>query len=282
VKHPSLPLAALSALLATAYAHAQAHGPAASDIRESGQEIVSGQELRREAWLEARQQAMEQEAQERAESLDPDTRAQRISEVETWLRRLPGRYRIEGRVVGGVPIENETLGGTQMPSFDMRPVTGPIKGVADCSAIGEGVGVHCIINASWPKIEYERIPDYYSGMPFVAPSVNLTPSERVDTMRPAMVVLGLDADLPGIRLMLIAADSMAQSWTGRLEGASATTRHPESCGKAGCYTHFEITAEPGDVVSFVFHAGQAITVDLTMHRDPDAKTDKPLKPLKAR
>ena len=279
MKHPSLPLAALSALLATAYAHAQARGPAASDILENGHEIVSGRELRREAWLERKQQAMEQEAQERAESLDPDARAQRISEVKAWLRRLPGRYRIEGRVVGQVPIENETLGGTQMPNFDARPVTGPIKGVADCSAIGEGAGVHCIINASWPTIEYES---NNSGASYAPPSMDFTPSERVDTMHPAMVVLGLDTDLPGIRLMLIAADSMAQSWTGRLEGATATTKHPGSCGNPGCYTHFEITAEPGDVVSFVFHAGQLITVDLTMHRDPDANTDKPLKPLKAR
>ncbi len=79
--------------------HAQARGPALNERKESVETVV-------------------------------DPAAMRI-EMETWLRRLVGKFRYEG---------------SAHPSEDVVP----IWGFMDCTGIGTGPGVQCVHNVMWP------------------------------------------------------------------------------------------------------------------------------------
>ncbi len=50
--------------------------------------------------------------------------------MELWLRRLAGKFRIDGTY--------ENSGGTSK-----------VGGIAECVSIGTGAGVHCVISAKW-------------------------------------------------------------------------------------------------------------------------------------
>jgi hypothetical protein len=66
---------------------------------------------------------------------DPVQRAEMIAKLDTWLRRLVGKYRYEGFVQFGNGGDERLVSGTQ-----------------DCWGFGEGPGVLCLTNMTWPYI----------------------------------------------------------------------------------------------------------------------------------
>jgi hypothetical protein len=66
---------------------------------------------------------------------DPAQRAEMIAKLDTWLRRLVGKFRYEGFVQFGNGGDERLVTGTQ-----------------DCWNFGEGPGLLCLINMTWPFI----------------------------------------------------------------------------------------------------------------------------------
>ena len=93
-------------------------------------------------------------------------RAAELADLEAWLERLTGRFRIEGSFrrgpafgCGGMAL----CSGAPIGHFVAEP--GPnihtlvyaigreATGAGDCVGIGAGPGVHCVLNVPWPVFE---------------------------------------------------------------------------------------------------------------------------------
>jgi hypothetical protein len=114
---------------------------------------------------------------------------------------------------------------------------------------------------------------------------DFTAGEQLDTMRPAVLALGLDRDPPQLRGMLVTADTLSNEWAGKLEGDKARFVQTEACTTLRCYAEMEITtASQGDDITLVLRQKLTwkVTLTLTLHRDPDARLDKELEPMRER
>lgn len=132
-------------------------------------------------------------------AMDPAAaRAAKLAELDAWLRRLVGRYRITGSA--GVPYRYNS---TCRPGLtcDEPPLRPPasFRGLADCVSIGGGPGVSCIVNLVGPD-----------GAPI--------------RNTPKISLYGLDPDNLGIRYLQVNAGSIAEGEFGELEGNSITFR----------------------------------------------------------
>jgi hypothetical protein len=254
------PLLALltATLLAPVDAPAQARGPDGEEIREFGQEILSRRE--REA----------QEAVAEA-TMDEATRELRLQEMDAWLRRLPGRYRIKGEVI--------------FAPESPEPQSGSVEGIADCSSVGDGPGVNCIINAKWPFLPYDQ------------PPTNIRPSitEYLNTMRPSVLVFGMSLDPPRVVSLMVMGDSVVLDWSGRLKRDTVSQGADHRCTDR-CIGRFDVIAAAGsELVTFEMQLfnpdrveerlgledpqGVGGTITFRMERDPDARAEKPLRVL---
>jgi len=268
---------------------AQARGPSAQEIQQEGKQVQSMLEIRRQEW--ERDWGPETKAREQEEMRQDSTlSASRLAEADAFLRRLTGRFRIEGKIERKMQIGFGT-GDPLMPyglSGGLVPKSAKVAGVADCSTVGTGAGVNCVISASWPAFDRTEPP------PFCKPWTRnvicdlfdppFTAAEKLDTMRPAVLMLGLDTDPPQLRGMLVTADTLTNEWVGKLDGSSARMLQTQVCTTLRCYLELGITAGPdSEVVTFTLHQTLLwqITITLTMHRDPDAQLEKDLKPMKA-
>ena len=223
---------ALLLLLAAAHgsgdAHAQARGPSAAQVREQGQK-VTGKKGKEESVL------------------DDAARASKLAEMEAWLRRLVGRFRIEGRIEQPMLIAG--AGGRPVPVTQ----TGKITGIADCVGIGDGPGVHCVLNATWPMMSYTTLP--------LRGSVgNNVPSNGRDNLQPAMFLIGIDRNALRIQFLQVDNLSEAEGWEGDLADDIALLNYPWSRGCSRDMLLFcwfgggEIAAKPqSDIVTMTFH-----------------------------
>jgi hypothetical protein len=198
------------------------------------------------------------------EEFDDATRTIKLAELKTWIRRIPGRFRIEGRV------EKIGMGG---------PIGARVSGVADCASVGEGFGVHCIFNATWPIIDTPVISfEALMNGPIPRPP----PSEALRSYRPALMVLGLDPALAEVRAVLVTDDSIAHTWAGRLNANTLRASRLTGCREIQppdhrCIQPLEIIAEPqSDIITIVLRSA-GITIKLAMRRDPEARAKKPMK-----
>jgi hypothetical protein len=256
-----MPLALVLATLCIApVVHAQARGPSAQDVLENGQDILTRREQQELAAEEVREQAEKEEQALR----DPAVRAELFAELDAWFRRMPGRYRIEGRI--------------EKPEFRAgasTTVSGKVTGVADCSGIGEGVGVHCILNATWPIIETA-----VTG--FGGPGRKADPlpaSDMLRTFNPAVLAMGLNLDPPGIRAQMVNADSLSHVWVGKLVGDDAKANRVNRALQSRYINPLEVIAAPdSDVVTIILRSG-LLALTLTMLRDEGATAEVPIKPL---
>lgn len=254
-------LAALAAAFPTGYVPAQARGPSYAETRENGMQI-SGTS-RRERMQLAMEELSQLAEEDRIALRDPAERARRFAELEAILQRIPGRYRIEGRI--------------ERPTGLWEKTGGDIKGIADCAAVGGGIGLNCIINASWPVVD-EATGSAPPGPGEAIPSKPA--SEQLDVMRPAVLVVGLTVDPPGLRAMMVTADTMAFNWVGYLQDGGVNLTRPDRCWTdVRCYRTFRLDAEPdGSKVSFELKAGP-YTLSFELHPDPGAKPTQPMKTL---
>lgn len=256
-------LAALAAAFATGTRHvrAQARGPSHAEIREDGMHIPSTG--RRDRMELAMEEASERAEADRIALRDPAERARRFAELEAILRRVPGRFRIEGRI--------------ERPTGQWEKTGGDVKGIADCSAVGGSIGLNCIINASWPVVD-GATGGAPPGPGDAIPSK--PPSEQLDAMHPAVLFIGLNIDPPGLRAMMVTADTMAFNWVGHLQDGGVNLTRPDRCWTdVRCYRTFRLSAGPeGTTVSIELRAG-IYTLSFVLHPDPEATPTKPMKTL---
>lgn len=288
-----------NALLSAGTALAQARGPSASEIQKFGTPTKGpGERERVLPWVIA--QAVADQYGIESDNMDPDmryvpdkglvlqkgaeqivlnppvddvldgaARAQQLAQQQVWLRRMMGRFRIDG-VIKSAGSAN--TGAAVVPAL----LSGEVSGVADCDGIGEGAGVNCIFNATWPVIDLNvsRI-----GM---APS----PSERLNIFRPAMMVLGFNPDTAEVRALLVTDDSLGHTMAGRLTEDALSARRQTACRVTypfdPCVQVLRVVAEPeSEMVTIVLGSG-VTTIKLVMYRDPDARPEEPMKRQKVR
>jgi hypothetical protein len=202
-----------------------------------------------------------------AEKFDAATHATKLAELKTWIRRIPGRFRIEGRI--------ERMGGGGL-------VGAKVSGVADCDSVGQGAGVHCIFNATWPIIDMPFRPANRMG-PIQSPS----PSEALRSFQPALLVLGLDPQVSEVRALMVTDDSLAHTWAGRLTANTLKANRLTGCRDIPppdpqdnrCFQPLELIAEPGSEIVTIVTRSVGVTLKLVMRRDPEAR---PVKPMKVR
>jgi hypothetical protein len=207
----------------------------------------------------------QQRARALEEVLDDAARASKVAETETWIRRIPGRFHIEGRV------ERMGPGGL---------IAGKIRGVADCAGVGEGVGVQCIFNASWPIIDASSSP-IGGGGGIPTPS----PSEAIRAFHPALLVLGLDPALAEVRALLVTDDSIAHTWAGRLTANTLRANRLTGCRDFPaasppdfrCFQPLELIAEPDSEMVTIILRSAGITLRIAMRRDAEARAEKKMK-----
>jgi hypothetical protein len=317
VRTLALALLPAAMMLPCAGAHAQARGPSAMEVQETGQDVGSsvpdwppdfldrvagltgidreelasgllwtpgsGYFLRRggrtsRVGILGMLAPAELFGPQPPAQLDDAARASKNREHRAWVARLVGRFRLGGRV--------EYRGFTTVSTpFGRVVIEGDlgsnVNGVADCAAVGEGAGVHCIFNAIWPVSELE-VPKM--GLP-------LPPSEALMLFRPAVVVLGFNPDTAEIRAFMVADDSNAHTWAGRLEANTLKARRTTGCVNpkqvtsatpVPCFQPLEIVAEPDSDVVTMVHRALGVTIRLSMQRDPAARAEKPMPPKKVR
>jgi len=309
---PVLLLLPSAAMLCCADAHAQARGPSAKEIQETGQDVGSSardltpylEDLARETGIDMAELAsgltwtptgfVLQRGGERIPlgmlgppappTLDEAARASKNQEQRTWLSRIVGRFRLAGRVEKRQTIALEIDG--QRPEFAETTLVGNVSGIADCAAVGTGPGVHCILNVVWPVIEPISPGSGFAAMQLPPPA-----SERIRVMRPAVMVLGLNPDTAEIRASMVTDDSIAHTWAGRLEANFLTARRTSGCADARnlpkppappCFQPVEILAEPDSANLVMVHRAAGVTLKLSMRRDPAAKAEQPMKTKKVR
>jgi hypothetical protein len=128
--------------------------------------------------------AWEKGLDERGVALDAAARAKKFAEMEAWLRRLAGTFRIDGTY--------RNHGGTTQ-----------VLGSAKCSSVGDGAGVSCAITAKWqsPKENFKE-PEFDKAL--------------YNAMQPLIVHLGINPDTFKIRATLM--ESRALKMYGFLIG----------------------------------------------------------------
>lgn len=270
----------VAAALGSVDVHAQARGPSAKKIQQDGQRTVSPIERQQQEFLENwGQEAKDREREEMRRA--PELSASRLADMDAFLRRLPGRFRIEGEIERYMGIGIRT-GGPRIEGT-AATLSDKFSGEADCRQIGEGAGVNCIISASWRAFDVNHQANAFAPMTSRRRH-KPTPVEELNTLKPAVLLLGLDTDPPGIRAVMVASDTKTNEWVGKLEGDRASLIRSVLCLERHCYSELEIISVPGsDAVSFVLHAATGgITVTLDLRRDTEAKLEDSFDQLEAR
>lgn len=313
--HLAAALLAVTAALATPAAQAQARGPSVAELRENGRRIVreapdrrallaaiarqhgleprdleSG-ELRQvpgKGWvLQRGDEEIELLGLRRVEVLDESARASKHAQQAAWLGRLVGRFRVQGSAERMAAVGIEAGGSQPIPGISIRTLlVRDISGVADCAAVGTGAGVQCFINAIWPTIEP------LEGSALQRTMAPAPASEQAMVLRPAVMVLGLNPDTAEIRASMVTDDSIAHTWSGRLEADTLTAHRRGSCfvsqtgaiaaSSPPCFQPLEIIAEPDSDLVTMVHRAAGVTLRLQLHRDPDARADQPMKSKRVR
>jgi hypothetical protein len=261
-------LLATAAFLGCGAAAAQPRGSPAGNDTPAKEAPESRQERPRRGYVPrlTRSESLQLQRERALEEVfDDATRATKLAELQTWIRRIPGRFQVEGRV--------ERLG----PG---GPVGGKVSGVADCAGVGEGAGVQCIFNATWPVIDGGSL-SFGPNAPIPRP----TPSEALRTFRPALLALGLDPALSEVRALMVTDDSFAHTWAGRLSADTLRAQRLTGCRDPPiidapdfrCFQPLELTAEPESSSVTMVLRSSGITITLAMRRDPEARPEKPMK-----
>lgn len=135
------------------------------------------------------------------------------TEVEVWLRRLVGRFRVDGMIEAfDQPDQDKAL--LQLVGQES------IKGMGDCVAVGSGPGVQCVLNIAWQDIFQIVMPDDPEGRPtgvFNMPG-------GASFLNPAMALFGIDPGKAGIHYLLVDNKGLPEGGLGSNSGNRATLR----------------------------------------------------------
>lgn len=174
-----------------------------------------------------------------------------LADLGAWLQRLVGRYRIDGEVDQAVGISDREVGVTYRSSRR-------VSGEAACRRIGEGAGIHCVINVEWQPISMRGTSSVPAG------------SERF-TLRPAVLLFGIDSAAQGIHVLQVDERSIAIGALGLLSGD--TLQLKTTCGLSTtgsiCERRVRITARPArDLVKMEISIFAATLFTFNLHREP--------------
>jgi hypothetical protein len=160
-------------------------------------------------------------------------------EMEVWLRRLVGRYEIEGLVHVIAQGDCGTLPPDPAQSSNPPPVPPPacepIKGRADCVGIGSSPGVQCIFNIQWRDI---YAVDVEGGSVSAAPGA-------VAYLDPSMALFGMDPIRAAISYMLVDKKGLPEGGTGVNTGKRAVFKTPCVNVEAMMACHRTLSIEAG-------------------------------------
>jgi len=150
-------------------------------------------------------------------------RVQTVKDMETWLRRLTGRFHYQG--IEEIPPPYCTRSSRGLACTTPKPRDA--EGTWDCVNIGNGAGVHCIIGSTALRRNVMR--------------------PNMDS--PVMLLFGINPDKPEIRYMRLDEDGIASESTGYLKDDKATFRTPcVNPATTGCTRVLTIEATPGKPV----------------------------------
>jgi hypothetical protein len=155
---------------------------------------------------------------------------------DVWLRRLVGNFKLDGAIkLGECVIEFK-------PTNNCATITGKI----DCTAVGDGPGVQCVINAKW---------EIYGWHPLASSFLD-----------PAMSLFGLDPGRSAINLLLINDRGLPTGGFGDVKGhfAAFKTRCP-GANEDGCQVGIRIEAKPDANINYMWIGPNLV---IAMHRLP--------------
>jgi hypothetical protein len=139
------------------------------------------------------------------------------AEPDAWLRRLAGRYEVDGAIAPAFTSEDVGSGDNQEEgeSVEEESVESSIftprgfRGKVDCVAIGSGPGVQCMLNIMW----IEEVGPHGEPVP-------------VSYLDPSMMLLGLDPQRSEIKMLLVDNHGMVEGGAGRIGGNMAVFMVP--------------------------------------------------------
>jgi hypothetical protein len=180
--------------------------------------------------------------------LDPAARARKLAELDGWLRRLVGHYRVNGNV-------------DQALNYNQLRKSSKIRGMADCNAIGAGPGVRCMIDATWQPIRLISDPGYGGNSDFTY--------ANIFTLHPVIFLFGLDSVAPEIRVLEVDDHSIAVDGNGIRMDAD-TLEYSTSCpaigGGVGCRRVRATAKARSDVVSIEIMVTEGTHFNLLLRR----------------
>lgn len=121
-------------------------------------------------------------------------------QIAAWLRRLAGRYRVEGAI-----------------SMPERGIFEPLRGNGDCAAVGTGAGMHCIFDITWQDIFDMNLSGGSDTGIFNLPG-------GVAWLDPSMMLIGLDPRAQGITFLVVDNKGLPEAGSGSIAGDRATLR----------------------------------------------------------
>lgn len=189
--------------------------------------------------------------------LSAAARAKKLAEMELWLRRLPGKFRIDGTYTNS--------GGSS-----------PASGTANCFGVGDGPGVSCVVAATWkaPKQSLGKNPGFDKALD--------------SAFQPVVLLFGIDPDTLEIRVTLY--DFRAVPLRGFLVNGAVILedRSPpqrllvaaqlfvgegiSSATYSWLGTRVAVTSGGGLDMKFLLGAAE---LDLQLHREPQVDTARP-------
>lgn len=241
-----VPLLICTAMLVADAAHAQARGPGRGPAR----------------------------AEKAGGALPEAARARKQQELEDWLGRLVGNFRIEGRLElnGGLYCGRSCVAKTANAFVEDGWVfhTRSPTGHANCTSVGSGSGIHCIINVPWQT-------QYFT--PFAEGTIARNWPE-VGTLAPAMLLLGIDPEKQEISYFQVDDQSAAWWSQGPVKGEEISFRtlcmNPPKGAK--CERSFSMHApRHGRYIvlelDIKLHNRKEARYWLTLHRLPDDRPE---------
>lgn len=148
------------------------------------------------------------------------------TEIEVWLTRLVGRYKVEGLVevvydyegypehrCAPLPPDPAQQDNPPPPAV---PYCSTISGMADCVGIGTGPGVQCVLNMTWKDI---REIDSEAGGVFNLPG-------GIANLAPAMMLMGLGSGQSGVNYLLVDSKGLPEGGPGTIGGSRVTFTTP--------------------------------------------------------
>jgi hypothetical protein len=206
--------------------------------------------------------AQEQRDKVKEVSGSPAARAAKLAELDSWLRRLVGRFAYSGYITNGGEDSLCDVARRYNPqlvcSNSLSASPRPIQGIGSCVSIGAGPGVRCLINVEWPR-----------GLGSVPWESNLAP---------ATILYGIDPVALGIRYLQVDGQSLAEGTLGYLQNDTASfTVSCANTPKLSCSRVVKIYAPPNEnsielSVTVVLRIGRII-YHMHLQRMPQIQED---------